>query len=383
MTKEEVLQALREVRHPARQDRDIVDLGMVANIELLPDNSEQSDAGGIGGNAPRHNAEGEVTTTKVVVTLGFPKRRDPLAEYLVGSARASLNRHLPSSVKSEVRTVVVDEAQPKPKKKMLDLGLEQLAEVRHIVGIASGKGGVGKSTVAVNLACALARMGYRVGLADADVYGPSVPVMTGTEGSVPLAEPGEEEGQETFIPLEKYGVKWMSIGYFATRGQALIWRGPMACSALKQMILQVKWGPLDYLLIDMPPGTGDIHISLVQDIPMEGAVIVTTPQTVALADVEKGVNMFRNENVNRPIFGLVENMAWFTPEAHPDEKYYIFGRDGGAQMARELGIDLLGRIPLVQGIRESGDAGEPVALGSRPDGLAFLELAGRLAEKLG
>ena len=207
--------------------------------------------------------------------------------------------------------------------------------------------------------------------------------MTGTEGAVPAAEPGAEEGQELIIPLEKFGVKWMSIGYFAERGQALIWRGPMACNALKQMILQVKWGPLDFLLIDMPPGTGDIHISLVQDIPMEGAVIVTTPQTVALADVEKGVNMFRNENVNRPIFGLVENMAWFTPEEHPDEKYYIFGRDGGADMARELGVDLLGRIPLVQGIRESGDAGEPAALGNRPDGLAFVELAGKLAEKLG
>ena len=207
--------------------------------------------------------------------------------------------------------------------------------------------------------------------------------MTGTEGATPAAEPGEEEGKELIIPLEKYGVKWMSIGYFASRGQALIWRGPMACNALKQMILQVKWGPLDFLLIDMPPGTGDIHISLVQDIPMEGAVIVTTPQAVALADVEKGVNMFRNENVNRPIFGLIENMAWFTPEEHPDEKYYIFGRDGGAEMAKELGVDLLGRIPLVQGIRESGDAGEPVALGGRPDGLAFIELAGRLAEKLG
>ncbi len=378
ISKEDILQALREVHHPARQDRDIVDLGMVANVEILP--GEQ--AGGSGGNAPRHDAEGSVTTTAVVVTLAFPKRRDPLAEYLIGSTRAALIRHLPASVASEVKTVVVDEEKPK-KKKNLDLGLEQLAEVRHIVGIASGKGGVGKSTVAVNLACALARMGYKVGLADADVYGPSIPVMTGTEGATPAAEPGAEEGQELILPLEKYGVKWMSIGYFAERGQALIWRGPMACNALKQMILQVKWGPLDFLLIDMPPGTGDIHISLVQDIPMQGAVIVTTPQDVALADVEKGVNMFRNENVNRPIFGLVENMAWFTPEEHPDEKYYIFGRDGGAKMARELGVDLLGRIPLVQGIRESGDAGEPVALGSRPDGLAFLELAGRLAEKLG
>jgi ATP-binding protein involved in chromosome partitioning len=378
INKEDILQALREVHHPARQDRDIVDLGMVANVEILP--GEQ--AGGSGGNAPRHDAEGSVTTTAVVVTLAFPKRRDPLAEYLIGSSRAALIRHLPSSVSSEVKTVVVDEDKPK-KKKTLDLGLEQLAEVRHIIGVASGKGGVGKSTVAVNLACALARLGYKVGLADADVYGPSVPVMTGTEGATPAAEPGEEEGKELIIPLEKYGVKWMSIGYFASRGQALIWRGPMACNALKQMILQVKWGPLDFLLIDMPPGTGDIHISLVQDIPMEGAVIVTTPQAVALADVEKGVNMFRNENVNRPIFGLIENMAWFTPEEHPDEKYYIFGRDGGAEMAKELGVDLLGRIPLVQGIRESGDAGEPVALGGRPDGLAFIELAGRLAEKLG
>ena len=356
ISKEDILQALREVHHPARQDRDIVDLGMVHDVQ--------------------------VSEKDVVVTLAFPKRRDPLAEYLIGSSRAALIRHLPASVSSEVKTVVVDEEKPK-KKKNLDLGLEQLAEVRHIVGIASGKGGVGKSTVAVNLACALARLGYKVGLADADVYGPSVPVMTGTEGATPAAEPGEEEGKELIIPLEKYGVKWMSIGYFASRGQALIWRGPMACNALKQMILQVKWGPLDFLLIDMPPGTGDIHISLVQDIPMEGAVIVTTPQAVALADVEKGVNMFRNENVNRPIFGLVENMAWFTPEEHPDEKYYIFGRDGGAEMAKELGVDLLGRIPLVQGIRESGDAGEPVALGSRPDGLAFLELAGHLAEKLG
>ena len=381
ISKEDILQALREVHHPGKGDRDIVDLGMVADIELLPGHSEQGDAGGSGGNAPRHNAEGEVTTTVVVVTLAFPKRRDPLAEYLIGSTRAALVRHLPGSVQSEVKTVVVEEE--KPKIKGLELGLEQLAEVRHIIGIASGKGGVGKSTVAVNLACALARLGYRVGLADADVYGPSIPVMTGTEGEVPEVEPGSEEGKELFLPLEKFGVKWMSIGYFAERGQALIWRGPMACSALKQMILQVKWGPLDFLLVDMPPGTGDIHISLVQEIPMEGAVIVTTPQTVALADVEKGANMFRNENVNRPIFGLVENMAWFTPEAHPDEQYYIFGQDGGAQMADELGIELLGRIPLVQGIRESGDAGEPVALGSRPDGLAFVELAGRLAEKLG
>ena len=236
---------------------------------------------------------------------------------------------------------------------------------------------MGKSTVAVNLAVALARLGFKVGLADADVYGPSVPTMTGTEGFTPQAfQDGEKEW---IVPIEKYGVKWMSVGYFADRGQALIWRGPMACNALKQMILQVAWGELDFLLVDMPPGTGDIHISLVQDIPVSGAVIVTTPQDVALADVEKGVNMFRNKSIAKPIFGLVENMSWFTPEAHPDERYYLFGRDGGAAMAERFGIDLLGQIPLVQGIREGGDAGEPVALGTRPDSLAFLDIARRLA----
>ena len=250
--------------------------------------------------------------------------------------------------------------------------------MKHIIGIASGKGGVGKSTVAVNLAVALARLGFKVGLVDADVYGPSVPTMTGTEGEMPFAQ--EADGREEIIPLEKYGVKWMSIGYFAKRSQALIWRGPMASTALKQIVLQVRWGELDYLLVDMPPGTGDIHLSLVQDIGIESAIIVTTPQNVALADVEKGVDMFRNESINRRILGLVENMAWFTPAEHPDEKYFIFGKDGGARMAEALGLELLARIPLVQGIRESGDSGEPAALGTGPDSLAFIELARKVSE---
>lgn len=350
MTQEDILAILQEVRHPGKGDKDIVELGMVYSVETLAD--------------------------KTVVTLAFGKRRDPLAEYLIGAARAALNRH--SVPGPEVRTIVVDE---RPANKPMELGKEMLTRVKHIIGIASGKGGVGKSTVAVNLAVALARQGYNVGLADADVYGPSVPTMTGTEGSMPMAE--EIDGREEIIPLEKYGVKWMSIGYFAGRSQALIWRGPMASTALKQLILQVKWGELDFLLVDMPPGTGDIHLSLVQDIGIESALVVTTPQNVALADVEKCVSMFRNEGINRPILGIVENMAWFTPEEHPDEKYFIFGKGGGAAMASSLGIELLAQIPLVQGIRESGDSGTPAALGSGPDAAAFLALATRIAQIAG
>ena len=352
MKENEVNKWLFEVQHPAKGDRNIVELGMVENVAI---------------------EEG-----KVSVTLAFSKHRDPLAEYLIGSTKAAIIRNAPAGTEVEVKTIIKDEA---PKKKSgLDLGLEELVGVKHIIGIASGKGGVGKSTVSVNLAVALARLGYKVGLADADVYGPSVPKMTATEGMMPDAI--QEGDREVILPMEKYGIKWMSIGYFASPEQALIWRGPMACNALKQMILQVRWGELDFLLIDMPPGTGDIHISLVHDIPLDGAVIVSTPQDVALADVEKGVNMFRNKDVNKTIIGLVENMAWFTPEEHPDEKYYLFGKDGGIRMAEKYGIPLLGQIPIVQSIREGGDSGEPAALSSRPDGLAFTALAEKLAAAL-
>jgi len=353
MKENEIMKWLLEVEHPAKGDKNLVELGMVEKVDI----------------------EGD----KVTVTLGFAKHRDPLAEYLIGSAKAAIIRNAPAGTQVEVRTIIKNESAPK-KKPGLDLGFEEIADVKHIIGIASGKGGVGKSTVAVNLAVALARLGYKVGLADADVYGPSVPKMTASEGQMPDAF--QDGDKEVIMPFEKYGVKWMSIGYFARPEQALIWRGPMACNALKQMILQVRWGELDFLLIDMPPGTGDIHISLVHDIPLEGAVIVSTPQDVALADVEKGVNMFRNKDVNKPIFGLVENMAWFTPAEHPDERYYLFGRDGGLRMAEKYDIPLLGQIPIVQSIREGGDAGEPAALSSRPDGLAFISLAEKLAGAL-
>ena len=351
MKENEIMKMLLDVTHPAKDDKNIVELGMVDKVEI----------------------EGD----KVTVTLAFPKHRDPLAEYIEGSAKAAIFRHAPEVKDVEIKTVIRGESAPK-KQTGLNLSLDEVNNVRHIIGVASGKGGVGKSTVAVNLAVALSRLGYKVGLADADVYGPSVPTMTGTEGAVPEAI--SEDGKEIILPVEKYGVKWMSIGYFSKPGQALIWRGPMACNALKQMILQVRWGVLDYLLIDMPPGTGDIHISLVQDIAMEGALIVTTPQDVALADVEKGVDMFRNKNINRRIFGLVENMSWFTPAELPDNKYYIFGKDGGVRMAERYGIPLLGQIPIVQSIREDGDAGEPAALSTRPDGIAFAALAEHLVK---
>ena len=351
MKENEIMKMLYDVKHPGKGDRNIVELGIVDKVEIDGD--------------------------KVTLTLAFPKHRDPLTEYIVGSAKAAIYRQAPEVKEVIVNAIVREESAPK-KQTGLNLSLDEVNNVRHIIGVASGKGGVGKSTVAVNLAVALARLGYKVGLADADVYGPSVPKMTATEGALPEAV--TEDDKEIIMPIEKYGVKWMSIGYFAEPGQALIWRGPMACNALKQMILQVRWGNLDFLLIDMPPGTGDIHISLVNDIPMEGALIVTTPQPVALSDVEKGVNMFRNKNIDRKIFGLVENMAWFTPEELPENKYYIFGKNGGKEMADKYGIPLLGQIPIVQSIREGGDSGEPAALSTRPDGQAFIDLAGRLAK---
>lgn len=349
--KSEVLGWLSEVLHPGEGDRSIVALGLVKDIEV---------------------ADGSIA-----VTLAFPKRPDPLKQYIIGAARAAIYRNAPGGTEVSVEAVVKEAPSTAPKAP--EFNLEGLRNVAHIVGVASGKGGVGKSTVAVNLAVALARLGYKVGLVDADVYGPSVPTMTGTDDAVIQME-GEDEEHSLFVPVEKYGVKWLSIGHLTDDGQALIWRGPMASTALKQLVLQTSWGVLDVLLVDMPPGTGDIQISLIGDIPLSGAVIVTTPQAVALSDVLRGVNMFRNPQVNKTIYGLIENMSWFTPEQHPDEKYYLFGRGGGAAMAQELGVPLLGQIPLVESIMEGSDSGEPAALGTGPEANAYLDLARRLAD---
>ncbi len=232
--------------------------------------------------------------------------------------------------------------------------------MKNIIAVSSGKGGVGKSTVAVNLAVTLARKGYKVGLLDADIFGPSLPKMLNEEEARPFLEP--VDGKEMIVPVEKYGVKMLSIGFFVNKDEAVVWRGAMAGNALKQLIGDANWGELDYFLIDFPPGTSDIHLTLVQTLAITGAVVVSTPQQVALADAKKGINMFTNEKVNVPILGLVENMSWFTPAELPENKYYIFGKGGCKALAEQMNVPLLGEIPLVQSICEGGDSGKPVSL---------------------
>ncbi|MFV0522494.1 MAG: Mrp/NBP35 family ATP-binding protein [Mangrovibacterium sp.] len=256
-----------------------------------------------------------------------------------------------------------------------------LPGVKNIIAVSSGKGGVGKSTVSTNLAVSLAQTGARVGIIDADIFGPSLPKMFGKEDAVPTGE--KKDGIEMIFPIETHGVKMLSIGLFVGKDEALVWRGPMASNALKQLIMNGDWGELDYLLIDLPPGTSDIHLSLVQTVPVTGAIIVTTPQDVALADVVKGVNMFNSKSIDVPVLGLVENMAWFTPEELPENKYYIFGKDGGKKLAEQLDIPLLGEIPIVQSIREGGDEGKPVALEEySPTGQAFMQLAANVIREV-
>ncbi|MFN8699928.1 MAG: P-loop NTPase [Flavobacteriales bacterium] len=246
-----------------------------------------------------------------------------------------------------------------------------LPGVKHIIAVASGKGGVGKSTVASNLAVGLARKGYSVGLLDADIYGPSAPVMFDLVHDKPNLV--DVDGRQLLEPILQYGVKVLSIGFFTEVNQAVVWRGPMATKALNQMINDAYWGPLDYMILDLPPGTGDVHLSIVQSVPLSGAVIVSTPQEVALADAKKGVAMFQLPAINVPIIGLVENMAWFTPKELPDARYYLFGRDGAKNLAEDLKVPFLGHLPLIQGIREAGDAGRPAAMQEETPATAFIE----------
>jgi ATP-binding protein involved in chromosome partitioning len=256
-----------------------------------------------------------------------------------------------------------------------------LPGVKNIIAIASGKGGVGKSTVAANLAVTLADLGAKVGLIDADIYGPSVPIMFNVEDEMPHVK--VVEGKQLMIPVENYGVKLLSIGFFAQTNQAIAWRGPMASKALNQLFTDADWGELDYLLIDLPPGTGDIHLSLVSGVPLTGAIVVSTPQKVALADAEKGVAMFQIPSINVPVLGIVENMAWFTPEELPENKYYIFGKDGAQQLAERLNVPLLGQIPIIQSIREAADAGQPAGLTQNSiANKLFIRLAGNVVRQI-
>lgn len=337
---EDVAAILRQIGFPG-QDKDILELKMVENLVLDKE--------------------------KISFALVLPKKNHPFKKLLEKTCIDTLSRQL--NISKENITIEIKEQNPHAKA-MNDI----LPGVKNIIAVASGKGGVGKSTVAVNLAVALAKQGLRVGLVDADVFGPSVPKMFNLMNAHP--EGKKINGKDVIIPIEQYGVKLLSIGFFVDPDSALIWRGPMATNALQQLIGDADWGELDYLLIDLPPGTSDIHLTLVQTVAVTGAVIVSTPQQVALADAIKGISMFRTDKIDVPILGLVENMAWFTPVELPENKYYIFGKEGCRILAENYGIPLLGQIPIVQSICQDGDSGRPSALDKNSMvGAAFARLA--------
>jgi ATP-binding protein involved in chromosome partitioning len=345
ITSTDILKALSKVEDPDLK-RDLVSLNMIKDVKVEPK---------------------KISFTVVLTTPACPLKEkirqdcEDAVESLVGPD-VEIDIFMTSSV-----TTLRDNA-------------PLLPGVKNIIAVASGKGGVGKSTVTSNLAVALAQTGAKVGLIDADIYGPSIPVMFNCEYEQPMVK--QVNGRNIIIPIEQYGVKLISIGFLAPPDSAVIWRGPMASSALKQFFSDADWGELDYLLIDLPPGTSDIHLTMVQTVPVTGAVIVTTPQKVALADANKGMTMFMQPQINVPILGVVENMAYFTPEELPDNKYYIFGKDGGKNLSEKHNVPFLGQIPLVQGIRESGDSGLPAALKEGPTADAFKALAKTTARQI-
>ncbi len=342
-----IIEALKHVRYPGT-GKDIVEMGMVADDMRIDGN-------------------------KVSFSIIFEKSTDPFIKSVVRAAEVAVNTYVGEEVEIKGNiTPVTLKAEEKPQ--------VPLPGVKNIIGVSSGKGGVGKSTVAVNLAVALAMQGHRVGLLDADIFGPSMPKMLGLEDEQLYMR--EVDGRNLIVPAEKFGVKMLSIGFVVDKDKAVLWRGAMASNALKQLIMDADWGELDYFIIDMPPGTSDIHLTLVQTLAITGAVVVTTPQQVALADARKGVSMFLGEHVNVPVLGIVENMSWFTPATHPDEQYYIFGKDGGKELAEKLNVRLLGQIPLVAGICKSGDDGVPVVMQNTVSGVAFNRLANAVVDAL-
>ncbi len=303
---------------------------------------------------------------KVSFSLVFPRDTDPFLKSTVKAAEAAIHYHVSKDVEVTIGTEFLSKPRPEVGK--------LLPNVKNVIAVSSGKGGVGKSTVAANLAIALARLGYKVGLLDCDIFGPSVPKMFQVEDARPYAV--KKDGRDLIEPIEKYGIKVLSIGFFVNPDTATLWRGGMASNALKQLIADADWGDLDYFILDTPPGTSDIHLTLLQTLAITGAVIVSTPQNVALADARKGIDMYSNDKVNVPILGLVENMAWFTPAELPENKYYIFGKEGCKNLAKEMNVPLLAQIPIVQSICENGDNGTPAALDNTSiTGLSFLNLA--------
>lgn len=345
ITKEQVLHALGHVEEPDLK-KDLVTLNMIQNIEILPNK------------------------VKFDVVLTTPAC--PLKGHIEHACRNAIALFIGKEVEAEINMTA----------RVVSTETNQLDGIKNIILVSSGKGGVGKSTVASNLALALAETGAKTGLLDADIYGPSLPIMFGLEGARPesLQTP---DGKTKILPIEKFGLKLLSIGFFTDPNQPIPWRGPMATSAIKQLFGDSHWGELDYLVVDMPPGTGDIHITVSQTYPISGAVIVTTPQQVALADAIKGMAMYQMEGINVPILGIVENMAYFTPAELPENKYYIFGKDGGKKLAEDNNTAFLGEIPLVKSIADAGDNGFPILLDAEDQVVAsFHEIAGRVAQEL-
>ena len=348
---EEILKILSKIKDP-ETGKDLVSLNAIASLI-----SEEN---------------------KISFKLNVPSS-NPFLKSIEKACRKTLQNNLSQDIDIQIELLPKIETQKISAGRTDDQKI--LPGVKNILAVASGKGGVGKSTVSVNLAVSLARNGAKVGLLDADVYGPSIPKMLGVEGARPDVK--KVDGKDVIVPIESNGIKMLSIGFFVNPEDALIWRGAMATSAINQFVKDTDWGDLDYFIIDLPPGTGDIHLTIVQAMPVTAAVIVSTPQEVALADALRGVGMFRAEKIEVPVIGFIENMSWFTPAELPENKYYIFGKDGLKNLAQRMEIPLLGQIPIVQSIRESGDEGKPISLNEENTvGIAFRELADNVAEKI-